>query len=492
LNTDNVVILCRPQSPKTEAEAKAKGRRMMEDWAAGRETSFELSPEEIAAIEAEAYEVEGFVLHPQLVSPEEIAEGHRILAQWNAETEASQPEPRPRALGADAVDPDSLHTVHRFQPRPPQDKEPNGADAEPPPGWSQAPPIGEAVETLRPNFRTLAEFCAEFRPISYAVAGLMRDGSLYTITARTGEGKTTLLVILALAIATGRGELIGRKVKKGRVAFCTAENPDDLRMRFMVACFVFNIDPEIIGRDILISDNRVKPEEIVAWIKETGETFILIAIDTWQAFFDGRDPNNNAEAQKFTSRFRPLAAGKGLPVVIIAAHPPKQAADDALLPYGGGSTLNEVDGNFTLLRDENGLYRFHHLGKIRGMPFDPLYFKIERLGSPDVITIEGAQVKMPVMYPVDEEAVETRQETFARRNAALLKAIFLDPTGSERKWAAAANMNRRSVQAALNTLKRDRLVIQKARRWRLTKEGERMAKEASENDRATKGPCENE
>jgi hypothetical protein len=96
------------------------------------------------------------------------------------------------------------------------------------------PPIDERV---KPNFRSLAKFCAEFRAISYAVAGLMREGSLYTLTGRTGEGKTAFLVILALAIALGLGEkLIGRKVKKGRVAFCTAENPDDLRMRFMVAC----------------------------------------------------------------------------------------------------------------------------------------------------------------------------------------------------------------------------------------------------------------
>jgi hypothetical protein len=51
-------------------------------------------------------------------------------------------------------------------------------------------------------------------------------------------------------------------VKKGRVAFCTAENPDDLRMRFMVACFVLNIDPAILGRDILISDNRIAPEDL--------------------------------------------------------------------------------------------------------------------------------------------------------------------------------------------------------------------------------------
>ena len=75
------------------------------------------------------------------------------------------------------------------------------------------------------------------------------------------------------AIATGRGkDLIGRKVKKGRVAFATAENPDDLRMRLMVACFVFKIDPSDIARDIMISDNRVTPEAITEWIKASDET----------------------------------------------------------------------------------------------------------------------------------------------------------------------------------------------------------------------------
>ena len=75
----------------------------------------------------------------------------------------------------------------------------------------------------------------------------------YTFTGRTGEGKTAFLVILALAVALELGErLIGRKVKKGRVAFCTAETPDDLRMRLMVACFVFNLDLDVIDRDIMI------------------------------------------------------------------------------------------------------------------------------------------------------------------------------------------------------------------------------------------------
>jgi hypothetical protein len=339
-----------------------------------------------------------------------------------------------------------------------------------------APPPGGGEDRPKPNFRTLAKFCAEFRPISYAVAGLMREGSP--------------------SVATGEGEkLIGRKVKKGRVAFATAENPDDLRMRFMVACFVFKIDLAILGGDLLVSDNRVAPEEIVAWIRQTGQTFDLIVVDTWQAFFDGRDPNNNAEAVSFTRRFRPLAAAKGQPVVIVAAHPPKQAKDDNLLPCGGGGTLNEVDGNFTTSRDGNGLFRFHWLGKIRGLPFDPLYFRIERLGSPDVVTDEAVEVQMPVMFSIDEEAVEARSDAFAQRELTVLKAIAADPAGSERKWALATGMNRRAIQGALRAMKAERLVTQNLRRWRLTKEGERIAQEgepAPENDRANGGPAERE
>ena len=62
---------------------------------------------------------------------------------------------------------------------------------------------------------------------------------------------------------------------------------------------------------------------------------------------------------------------------------------------------------------------------------------------------------------------------------ALLKAIAADPNGSERKWAAAINVNRRVVQGAINALKADRLVVKKLRRWRLTPQGERLAAEAS-------------
>jgi hypothetical protein len=345
------------------------------------------------------------------------------------------------------------------------------------------PPIDEATEGPKPNFRTLAEFCAEFRPISYAVAGLMREGSLYTFTGRTGEGKTAFLVILALAVATGRGELIGREVKKGRVAFATAENPDDLRMRFMVACYMFDIDPAVIDRDIVVSDNRVAPEDIVAWTRETGESFTLIIVDTWQAYFDGKDPNNNAEAVAFTRRFRPLTQLPGAPVVIIAAHPPKQAPNDSLLPYGGGGTLNEVDGNFRMHRDAAGLYQFHWLGKIRGAPFDPLHYRIGRFDSPDVVTVDDTRLQIPVMSPIDEKSVEERAAAIAGRDLRLLKALADNPHATIR--ALAAEAKEPSTSTVVRTLERlakekPALVRHQFGKWAVTKAGKRALDDTSE------------
>jgi hypothetical protein len=305
-------------------------------------------------------------------------------------------------------------------------RKPNGAErhVDMPSPPDRAPPIGEEIDE-KPNFRTLKEFCAEFRPISYAVAALMRAGSLYTLHRADGRRQNRL------------------------------PRPTDARHRHRA---------QRAHRPQ--SDERPRRHRYRR---------ALVVVDTWQAYFDGKDPNNNAEAVAFTRRFRPLAVANT--VVLINAHPPKQAADTGLLPYGGGATLNEVDSNFTLRADEDGLYRFHWLGKIRGLNFDPIHFKIEKLDSPDVITVEGARVQIPVMFPIDEEAVEAREQAFAYRDLELLKALAADPAGSIRKWALVLNLTKRAVEMALKRITGDRLVVVKAKRWTLTKDGEGMVNE---------------
>ena len=79
---------------------------------------------------------------------------------------------------------------------------------------------------------------------------------------------------------------------------------------------------------------RAKALSARNWLEELD----LSVVDSRQAFFEGRDANNPTEAVTFTRGFRPPTRLPGSPVVPIAAHPTKNAANDNLIPSGGGST----------------------------------------------------------------------------------------------------------------------------------------------------------
>ena len=57
--------------------------------------------------------------------------------------------------------------------------------------------------------KTAARFCAELEPLFYTVDRIVRSSSLYTLTAKTGSGKTALLVVLALAVRIGGRLFVG-------------------------------------------------------------------------------------------------------------------------------------------------------------------------------------------------------------------------------------------------------------------------------------------
>jgi AAA domain/Winged helix-turn-helix DNA-binding len=367
-----------------------------------------------------------------------------------------------------------LH-VRRLPPAPP---------APPPNGEGDYGGLGAPLldaDRPKPRFRTLREFCAEYQPIAEVVAGVLISGSLYTLTATTGTGKTALMVTMALAGAAGR-DLLGRRGKQGRYAFCTAENPDGVRMRFAVGAFRWNIDQATVDRDLLISDNRVRPEEICEYLAREARDhgpFTGIFIDTWQAFFDGRDANNPTEAVNFTKRFRPLTSLPGSPVVVIAAHPNKNASANDLIPSGGGSTLNEVDGNLALAMQPGGLIELGWQGKFRGYHFEPQLFRIEKLCSPDIVDIEGRQIAIPIMFPATAEDAEAREAAIANREIRLLKAIADNPGATMTELAAKADIPRGSLARAVARLAKEspKLIQEKLGKWTATKAGKQALEE---------------
>jgi hypothetical protein len=326
------------------------------------------------------------------------------------------------------------------------------------------------------EFLSAFDFCNAYEPIAYAVEPFIRSGSLYTLTAKTGAGKTALLIIMALAVVTGRGDIIGREVTKGRVAFIAVENPDDLRMKLMVAAYILNINFAKIAGNLIILNKRVSPEALAAKLKELsadGE-FRLITVDTLAAYFDGDDINNNVQAGNFMRRLRPMTHLPGTPSVIVAAHPVKNAAQDNLIPYGGGAILNEADGNLTLRRGDGGVTELHWQGKLRGVEFEPAMFRFEQLTSPDVKDVKGREVQLPVLRPVSAADAAERDKVAVNKDVELLKAMAADSGATIDALALATKINASSIKRALPRLaaaSAGKLVASVFNKWTLTAAG---------------------
>ncbi|MGC1861905.1 MAG: AAA family ATPase [Methylocystis sp.] len=339
---------------------------------------------------------------------------------------------------------------------------------------------GERVISFEPPlpiaFKTAARFCGEYVPLAYTVEPLMRSASLYALTARTGAGKTAFNVVVALAVATGRQDILNREVVNGRVAYLACENPDDIRMRFKIAAYLLNIDLDELGDRLLILDFRAKPEAVHAELKRLAEQepFALVIVDTLAAFFDGDNINDAVQGGQFMRRLRPLTQIAGLPSVLVAAHPVKNASEEALVPYGSGAILNEIDGNLTLWKNpQTGLVSLHWQGKLRGLEFEPVPFRFEIMGCPDILDAKGREVQLPTLRPASEQAAEDRQQAELDGDYSLLRAMLANPAAPQSEYAAAIGCSKSSINRRLQRLAREKLVQQFLEKWSLTEKGKK-------------------
>ena len=85
-----------------------------------------------------------------------------------------------------------------------------------------------------PTFSTQsnAEFITNFVPPDYLIDGLIQRRFIYSMTGPTGEGKTSVALLLAFFVDRG-WSLDNRQIDKGKVLFFAGENPDDVRMRWI-------------------------------------------------------------------------------------------------------------------------------------------------------------------------------------------------------------------------------------------------------------------
>jgi AAA domain len=323
-------------------------------------------------------------------------------------------------------------------------------------------------------------FMRSYAPISYTLGGILPSGYLYGLTAKQGSGKTAWKIAATIAVAMNRPDVIGCDVEPGRVAYVSIENPTDFKMKIAVNCYAHNVSYDEIEPRVAIIDGRDTPEQVIEGLKldaEENGPFQLVCFDTFQAGFAAAGAgafNDNEAVLNYVIRLRPLTTLPGSPSVLAAFHPTKNAGEGELIPYGGGSTYNEIDGNLTLWK-ETQIKLYHN--RLRGPEFEPKYFRIEMLSCPDIVDKKGRQILLPVLRPITETDAAEREKNDGNLDLALLRAMAANPDGTQSEWALAIGIRSKgTISKKLQKLKTMKFVEETlGGKWRLTPKGQKEA-----------------
>jgi len=324
-----------------------------------------------------------------------------------------------------------------------------------------------------PLLLTAEQFIAGFTPPAYLIDGILQRGYLYSLTARTGHGKTAVAMYIAQCIARGE-PMHGCTVKQGTVLLLAGENPDDIRARFLVLAEAYGFDPAKLKMrfvagvvNLATSMPQIRAEAALI------DDLVLVIVDTAAAYFTGIDPNANGEQGLYARQLRELTFLPGKPAALVNCHPVKNAARDNLLPMGGSAFLNEVDGNLALWATVEKQISLHWQGKFRGPEFNPISFEITVASSDRVKDAEGRLMPNAVARPISEATLEASEDLQSNDEVRLLNLIHNNHRASMQKLADKMGVKKITVQHISDRLKNDKMVEVFSNRLQLTKKGEK-------------------
>lgn len=334
--------------------------------------------------------------------------------------------------------------------------------------YAPAPPPGALIKSS-------AEFLRGFIPPDYILDGVLQRGFCYSMTAKTGTGKTAVAMCFSAHVATGRA-LNGLSVTQGDVIYLAGENPTDIQMRWLGLTQEMRIDPETVPVYFLpgvisISQNVAS---ITQEVKEKCLTPTLVVVDTAAAYFEGDNENDNVQQGNNARLLRSLTQLPGGPCVLVLCHPTKRAGDDDLLPRGGGAFLNEVDGNIALKANDT-IIGAEVQGKFRGPAFSPLTFKLDAVREhPMLKDSKGRSIPTVIARAISEGEMASNHATQERDENRLLRLLEKNPKASLQELAtlmggAGKSKVNRLVQKLIDT----KLIRREGRKIVLTQIGQK-------------------
>lgn len=334
--------------------------------------------------------------------------------------------------------------------------------------------------------KRLRDFVKERSVIDFLVDDMLRRGWLYTLTGPTGAGKTGIAVPITLSVADGL-QLCGHQCQRGQVLYIAGENADDVRTRFVAALQRMELSDNVLDLVHVIDKSFLLNERVVELCALIERLEIaLVIVDTDQAVsLSGADSeNDNGERMAHAKQLRQLTRCNSSPTVVDLCHPRKNATRDDLVPRGGSSFLNEVDGNLRLWREGEVAELKSDPNKFRGAPIE-IAFKSESVQTPAIKDSKGRMIFIPFFRPIDDQEAATAADVQWRDENRLVYIMNDHPSATQAQWAEKCQWfgengspRKDKVNRLLATLSHSvPALVSKGRsgRWALTSAGKKEA-----------------
>lgn len=140
------------------------------------------------------------------------------------------------------------------------------------------------------------------------IDGIVQRGYIYSLTAKTGHGKTAVGMYAGQAVARAL-KFHSYATKQGSVLYLAGENPQDVRARYIALADHNSFDPEAIPFHFI--DGVISIEACLPRIEAEAEkipNLALVIVDTAAAYFPGDDGNNNVQRASYRRRERVTAS----------------------------------------------------------------------------------------------------------------------------------------------------------------------------------------
>jgi hypothetical protein len=269
--------------------------------------------------------------------------------------------------------------------------------------------------------------------------------------------------------------------REGARAFFAGENPDDIRARWIALAQQMCFDIETI--DVHFIPGKFKISQLIKRIR--GEVEALggvefLIIDTSAAYFETDNENDTMQMLHHAHRLRGLVNLPGGPCVLANCHPVKNATDDNLVPRGGGSFLNESDGNLTAHKNDMTV-ELHWQGKFRGPDFAPMCFMLKTVTHERLKDTKGRLIPTVVASHLSDIAQQELAKVTRCDEDLLLHAVSKSAACSiadlakELGWYTAKGEPYKSkVHRIMVRLKQQKLVKDERGRLEITDKGQKV------------------